>query len=49
MAVPIAATTRITEIAPTILAAPSVPGKFSRVIPRAETVTAQIASSPPQT
>ena len=49
MPVPIAATTRRTEIPPTILAAPSVPGKFSRVMPRKATKTAQIASSEPQT
>src|ERR671922_2603472 len=49
MPVPIAAAARMIEIAPTSLAAPVEPGKFSRVMPRKETISAQAAKMMPQT
>ena len=45
----IVATASSTETIPTNRAAPAVPGKFSRVMPRNDTSTAQAANRPPKT
>jgi len=44
-----ASTTSVTEMAPTSFMARSVEGKFSRLTPRKDTVSAQRASRPPKT
>ena len=49
MAALIAATTSTTEIAATVRSALLVAGKFSRVTPRKETSSAQMARMPPIT